>query len=160
MISVYQTTGLFSKKHKKKKSCGVPVSLSNSESLAFRKLFNRISWSILGLFSHKNGKKIKGIVHFFSTQGTWTLTRPRSVRVVNMMISDNLWSQTTCQKCAHVCGRGPWVAMYLFTMPTEGISIYKEKFYVKFALITQVLLFFNSAFHSNRVEGRLRGRDD
>ena len=102
--------------------------------------FNRISRPILGLIITTE-KKFKGIVHFFSIQRTWALTRPRSVRVVNMMISDNLWSQTTCQKCAHVCGRGPWVAMYLFTMATEGISIYKakEKSYVKFAFTTHVL---------------------
>ena len=54
------------------------------------------------------------------------LTRPRSVRVVNMTMSDNFWSQTTCQNCAQVCGRGPWAAMYLFTRWAAGISIWQE----------------------------------
>lgn len=54
------------------------------------------------------------------------LTRPRSVRVVNMTMSDNFWSQTTCQNCAQVCGRGPWAAMYLFIRWAAGISIWQE----------------------------------
>jgi len=44
--------------------------------------------------------------------------------VVNMTTREDCCSQTICQKSAHVEGRGPWAAMYRFTIPDTGISIY------------------------------------
>lgn len=74
------------------------------------------------------------------------------------------WSVTTCDprllaRSVHMCvEEAPELQCTCLQYPQKEFPSRKEKekSYVKFAFTAQVPFFFNSAFHSNRLEGRLR----
>ena len=61
------------------------------------------------------------VLHLLHARRVWRTL------VVSMTTRRHCCSQIICQKSRHVFGRGPCAAMYRFTTPEPGISIYKHK---------------------------------